>query len=1108
MKNLNINWMKSVLFIGLMVLVNIEIFAQLANVRYSVRVGNIQSREFNACFEFGNEEYTAFGGFFDNVNTGLTQSGCLTCTTNGNCNYGGGTFLGTRTNNADRLYYWLHAFENDRGSRCSFNAGSFFQNGDDCRVIGSPGFVNFRNSLPSNNSYTVGPQANFGNHAIRLDWTWRYSGNANTLNPGCSAGFASYSSGAIRSWSVNMTAGRTYRFSTLGLSSEDTYIRIYSSNGYTIVASNDDANGSLQSNLNYTASSSGTYYVEVARFSRNPLNASGNLLYQDVSTPSINGGQIASSTSVCTGGNISISNVAGSSGGFGTGLSYQWQSSPNGTNWSNIGGATAATYSASNLTSTNYYRRISTDCKNTTGTSNVVVATVVAQPQVSISSAAPNATICVGGTTALTANVSGGTGSFSYQWQYLRNGNWLDLCASCTNPTQNTSPSSTLEYRVIVSNSLGCNAIATQTVTVVPDPVITLSGTDITCNGANDGTATASISGGTNQSYSINWFSDDGISSNNNPTGDGTYNVSDLEPNVWVAQTVGQQYGCFASASITISEPDLLTATSSSGNILCNGGTTSVTINAAGGTAPYSYSASTSPNSNGAISAFINEIHYDNSGADQGEAIEIAGTAGLDLDGWSICLYNGNGGSLYNTRNLSGVISNSTNGFGFVTESISGIQNGSPDGIALVDDQGSVVQFLSYEGSFTATNGPAAGLTSTSIGVSESSSTSIGFSLQLQGNGSSYADFTWAIPQANTFGSVNTGQNFGGASIPLSSNVISNVPAGTYSYTVTDANGCTATTSITVSEPSLLTSNSTSGAILCFGGTTTVNVTANGGTAPYTGTGAFTVTAGTYSYTVTDANGCTATTSITINQPTQVIANAGSDQIVYYGYAPLACATLSASAFGGTGAISYQWFDDNGNSVASTATVNVCPSTTTTYQIVATDGNGCTATDQVTVCVVDVVCYAGNSNNAKVEMCHIPPGNPGNAHTICVNANAVPAHLANGSTLGSCAETGACIAARIFQNSDNTAEETPEKEYIFKLFPNPTSGSLNIQFSQIINKDFQIELIDLLGRVIHTELPLGDQTISLDISHLSSGSYLIRVIDQQGNYNTQQFIKK
>ena len=1100
MKNLNINWMKSVLFIGLMVLVNIEIFAQLANVRYSVRVGNIQSREFNACYEFGNEEYTAYAGFYDNNNTSLTQSSCLTCTTNGNCNYGGGTFLGTRTNNSDRLYYWLFAFENDLGSRCSYNSGAWWQNGDDCRISGSPGFVNFRNSYPSNNSYTVGPQANYGNHAIRLDWTWRYSGNANTLNPGCSAGFASYSSGAIRSWSVNMTAGRTYRFIILGLSSEDTYIRIYSSNGYSIVASNDDTNGSLQSNLNYTASSSGTYYVEVARFSRNPLNASGNLLYQDVSTPSINGGQIASSTSVCTGGNISISNVAGSSGGFGTGLSYQWQSSTNGSNWSNIGGATAATYSTSNLTSTNYYRRVSTDCKNTTGVSNVVVATVVADPQVSISTAAPDATICVGGTTGLTANVSGGTGTFNYQWQYLSNGNWLNTCSSCTNVSQNASPSATRDYRVLVSNASGCNAIGVQTVTVVADPVFTISGTDVSCNGLDNCTATATISGGTNQTYQYNWFSDDGISSNNNPTGDGSLSVSDLGPNTWVVQTTGQQWGCFASASIDISEPDALAVSSSSGNILCNGGTTDITIAASGGTAAYSYTP---------ISVFINEIHYDNAGADAGEAIEIAGTAGLDLTGWSICLYNGNGGGLYKTRNLSGTLSNPSNGFGFSTEYISGIQNGAPDGVALVNNQGVVLQFLSYEGAFTASNGPAAGLTSTNIGVSEASSTSLGFSLQLQGNGSSYSDFSWASAQSNTFGSTNNNQSFSGSGGAQSSPVFSNVTSGNYTYLVSDANGCTATTDITVSEPTLLSSNSTSGSILCFGGTTTVNVTASGGTAPYTGTGSFTVVAGTYSYTVTDANGCTANTSITIGQPTQVIANAGSDQIVYYGYAPMACASLGATATGGTGSLSYQWFDGNGNSISNTATVNVCPSTTTTYQIVATDANGCTATDLVTVCVVDVVCYAGNSNNAKVEMCHVPPGNPGNAHTICVNANAVPAHLANGSTLGSCAEVGACIAARVFQDNYNTtAEELSEKDYIFKLFPNPTSGALNVEFSQIVNEDFQIEIIDLLGRVIHTELPLGNQTISIDISHLTSGSYLIRVIDQAGLYNTQQFIKK
>jgi len=65
---------------------------------------------------------------------------------------------------------------------------------------------------------------------------------------------------------------------------------------------------------------------------------------------------------------------------------------------------------------------------------------------------------------------------------------------------------------------------------------------------------------------------------------------------------------------------------------------------------------------------FINEIHYDNTGTDSGEAIEIAGPAGTDVTGWSIVLYNGNGGVVYNTRTLSGTIPDSGNGFGFVNE--------------------------------------------------------------------------------------------------------------------------------------------------------------------------------------------------------------------------------------------------------------------------------------------------------------------------------------------------------------------------------------------------------------------------------------------------------
>jgi predicted extracellular nuclease len=162
---------------------------------------------------------------------------------------------------------------------------------------------------------------------------------------------------------------------------------------------------------------------------------------------------------------------------------------------------------------------------------------------------------------------------------------------------------------------------------------------------------------------------------------------------------------------------------------------------------------------------FINEIHYDNTSTDVGEAFEIAGPAGTDLTGWSVVLYNGATGLSYNTISLSGSIPNQQSGFGTVVESLptNGIQNGSPDGLALLDGS-NVVEFLSYEGTFTAGNGPAAGITSTDIGVAESGSTPAGDSLQKTGTGSMGGDFTWAAAQSSTFGGVNTGQTFTGGS--------------------------------------------------------------------------------------------------------------------------------------------------------------------------------------------------------------------------------------------------------------------------------------------------------------------------------------------------------
>ena len=162
-----------------------------------------------------------------------------------------------------------------------------------------------------------------------------------------------------------------------------------------------------------------------------------------------------------------------------------------------------------------------------------------------------------------------------------------------------------------------------------------------------------------------------------------------------------------------------------------------------------------------AQSVFINELHYDNVGGDTSEGWEISGPVGTDLSCYDIILYNGSGGASYNTINLSGIINDQQCGYGSISFLEAGIQNGAPDGIALYNTcTSTLIQFLSYEGAFTATNGVANGTTSTDIGVAETGTTPTGQSLQLIGNGTTYTDFTWQSPATNSIGTVNTGQTF------------------------------------------------------------------------------------------------------------------------------------------------------------------------------------------------------------------------------------------------------------------------------------------------------------------------------------------------------------
>ena len=152
---------------------------------------------------------------------------------------------------------------------------------------------------------------------------------------------------------------------------------------------------------------------------------------------------------------------------------------------------------------------------------------------------------------------------------------------------------------------------------------------------------------------------------------------------------------------------------------------------------------------------FVSEVHYDNAGTDVGEAVEIEGDANTSLNGWNLVLYNGTPGSgtlgVYNTVPLSGTIPATcgTRGVLVFTLPVNGLQNGDADGWALMNAQGQITELTSYEGTFTATSGPAAGLTSTATDASEAVAPTAGKSIQRAGNG------VWFGPRANTFGACN-----------------------------------------------------------------------------------------------------------------------------------------------------------------------------------------------------------------------------------------------------------------------------------------------------------------------------------------------------------------
>lgn len=182
-----------------------------------------------------------------------------------------------------------------------------------------------------------------------------------------------------------------------------------------------------------------------------------------------------------------------------------------------------------------------------------------------------------------------------------------------------------------------------------------------------------------------------------------------------------------------------------------------------------------------------------------------------------------------------------------------------------------------------------------------------------------------------------------------------NVGAGTYAVLVTDANGCTALSSVMVSEPDAIASMEIATDITCNGladGTCngladgTAMTTVTGGTGAYTyawsnaaTTDALTgLAAGTYDVTATDANGCMTTGTATVEEPAAITASAATD-------ADVLCngdANGGVTATGGTGMLSYMW--SNGATMASLTNLS-----SGTYDVTVTDANGCMMMSSATV---------------------------------------------------------------------------------------------------------------------------------------------------------------
>src|SRR5665213_3082599 len=182
--------------------------------------------------------------------------------------------------------------------------------------------------------------------------------------------------------------------------------------------------------------------------------------------------------------------------------------------------------------------------------------------------------------------------------------------------------------------------------------------------------------------------------------------------------------------------------------------------------------------------------------------------------------------------------------------------------------------------------------------------------------------------------------------------IANNLAAGTYTLSITDSTGCTQVDTVSVTQPPQLTVTTSPNTILCFGMSSGADTaTVGGGTPNYSyfwspsggnGATAINLVAGTYTVTITDANGCTVSSSSTIMQPPALTNTVSPSVTICIGQNTI----ISSTPGGGTNPYTSAWSDGN-----MTNSETVSPIVTTTYNVTVTDANGCSITGSTTVTV-------------------------------------------------------------------------------------------------------------------------------------------------------------